>query len=459
MIRRRYGIISFIVVLALAGCQAASAQSAPRTATVERGSLVALVNAAGTVEATSQVNLAFGTSGRVTELDVAPGDKVKAGQTLAKLDTTDLELAVKQAQVSLDTANTQLAQTEAGPTPADLASAQTAVANAYAAYQAAQDKYKLTNAQITVARAQLDSAAAALARVQAEYDWQAHNWLNKNLVNSPLQTQLNDAQSAYGVAQAQYNQAATSINDTALKAAAAQLAQAQYQLDSLRQSPTPQNLAIAKAQVQQAEAGLAQAQANLAQAIITAPFGGTVADVNISVGQVVDPSVQALVLADLSQLDVAMTVADVDEPKVQVGQPVQVTLDAVPNVTFAGRVTELDLAGTTTQGVVNYGATAVITNPTAAVRPGMSANVSIIVAQRENVLLVPNAAVRTIGTRHLVTVLYKGQDIETPVTLGLSGDTQTEVLSGLKEGDVVIMGGSTTTTPGGGRGGFPGFGG
>jgi len=182
-----------------------------------------------------------------------------------------------------------------------------------------------------------------------------------------------------------------------------------------------------------------------------APFDGTVGDIYAEVGQWVGASTQAMALVDLSRLDLAITLAEVDVPKVQAGQEAEITLDAEPGAVFTGTVTEIDLVGTTTQGVVSYAATVSISHPTDTLRPGMNASVSIILAQRENVLVVPNRAVRTTGTRRTVTVLYEGQLIDVPVTLGLSGDTQSEVVSGLQEGDVVLIG-TTTTTTGGGAG-------
>jgi len=455
MIRRRYRLLAILAALALVGCQAQSAPTiAPQTATVKRGTLTAVINAAGTVTAKSQVGLAFQTSGQIKEITAQNGDRVKAGQVLAKLDTTDLEINVAKAQIALDIAKTKLAQTQAGPKSADVASAQADLASAYAAYQAALVKYNLTNAQLTVARAQLDKAAASLARAQAAYDWHAHDWLDPKPENSQQKKQLDDAQSAYDLTQASYHQTAAGINDSSFKAAAAQLAQAQYQLDKLLKSPTPEELAIAQAQVKQDEAGLKQAQAQLAKAILVAPFDGVVADVYVQVGQTVNASTQAVMLTDLSQLTLAVNLAEVDAPQVQAGQEVQVTFDAAPGVTLAGRVTDIDLVGVTTQGVVNYPVTVVISDPNETIRPGMNASASIVLQRREDALLVPNRAIRTVGRARAVTVLYKGQLIDTPVTIGLSGDTQTEIADGLREGDVVLVGSTTTTARG-----VPGVGG
>lgn len=452
MMKRSKYLVIILLTLALVGCQAqaSSFATAPQTATVKRGTLTALVNAAGTVVARSQVNLTFQTSGQVKEIDVQTGDQVKAGQALVKLDATDLELSVAKAQVSLDTAKTKLAQTQAGPKSSDVASARADLASAYAAYQAALAKYNLTNAQITVARAQLDKAAATLTRAQAAYDWHAHDWLDVKPENSQQKTDADNARTAYDLAQASYNQTAAGINDSAFQAAAAQLAQAQYKLDSLLKTPTPEDLIIAQAQVKQAEANLQQAQTQLAKAIVTAPFDGTVADVNVQVGQMANASTQAVILADLAQLEITVNLVEVDVPKAQVGQEAQVTLDAVPGATFSGRVDGIDLVGTTTQGVVNYPVTVVISGTNGTIRPGMSASVGIILQQRQDVLLIPNRAVRSSGQTRVVTVLYEGQRIDVPVTLGLTGDTQTEVVDGLQEGDVVIINATTTTTGGGG---------
>jgi HlyD family secretion protein len=464
MIRRKYTILAIVIALALVGCQAQAAPTAataPQTATIQRGNLTALLSAAGTVSARSQVNLMFQTSGQVKSINVKVGDQVKAGQVLAQLDVPDLEISLAKAQNALETSQVKLQQTQAGSKAADIESARAGLANAQAAYQAALDNYKLTNAQLAVARAQVDKAAATVQRDQAAYDWEKNNWLDPNPSLSAQATALSDAQTAYTLTQEAYNQQAVGINNTALESAASQVAQAKYQLDNLLNTPTPEALAQAQAQVKQDEASVQQAQAQVAQASVVAPFDGTVADIYAQPGQSVGSSTQALALADLSHLDIAITLSEVDVPKVQAGQQVQVTLDADPGAVFTGTVTEVDLVGVTTQGVVNYGATVTLTDSTGAVRPGMNASANIILQQRQNVLLVPNRAVQTVGNRKTVTVLYQGQLIVVPVTLGLSGDTSSEVLSGLQEGDVVVIGQTTTTAPRGVPGGgvLRGFGG
>ncbi len=208
------------------------------------------------------------------------------------------------------------------------------------------------------------------------------------------------------------------------------------------------------------------AQLNLAWTKITAPLDGYVTNVNIQVGQQSSVSAQPIVVADLSRLEAQVTVAETDVPRIQVGQPVQMTFDALTGQTFAATVVEVAYVGTVTSGVVNYpvtialdpSGTSAAQNASQQIRPGMTANVTIVVEERDNVLLVPNRAVKTTGKQKIVNVVVDGKPTPANVTLGMSGDTQSEVVSGLNEGDVVVVQQTTTTTSGGGGFGGPGGG-
>ena len=442
-----YSLAVILMALMLVGCEGqASAQSAAQqTATVQRGNLTATLSTAGTAAAQAQVTLAFRTSGQIKAINVKTGDQVKAGQVLAQLDSTALEMAVAKAQVALETSKVNLQQTKEGPTAAEVQSAKASLASAQAAYQAALNKYDLSDAQLAVARAQVDKTKATLQRAQLAYNWEKNNWLDADPTQSAQKDALDNAQSAYDLAVLSYNQTAAGINDCALQSAASAVAQAQYQLDDLRNTPTLEDVASAEAQVKQDEASLQQAQLQLAQASIVAPFDGTIADVYVQVGQQASTGTEVVALADLSRLNLAVTLAEVDMPKVKAGQQAEITFDAEPSQVFTGTVTEIDLVGTTTSGVVNYAATVSIDNPTDALRPGMNASANIILQQRENVLLVPNRAVRSVGKTKTVTVVNGEQSSEASVTLGLSGDSKSEVVDGLHEGDVVVINQTTTT--------------
>jgi len=464
MMRNTYRLIGIVVALVLVGCQAqaaprttttsAATQNAPQTVMIGRGDLTAVINAAGTVTAQAQVSLPFQMAGRVKELSVKVGDRVKAGQVLAKLEAPDQEISLAKAQMALETSKIKLAQTKAGPKASEIAAARDSLAVAQASYQAALNKYELNDAQLAVTRAQVDKARATLTRAQAAYEWAKNDWLNRMPELSSQKKAVDDAQSALDLALLSYNQQAAGINDSSLQSAASQVAQAQYQLDKLLNTPTAEDIVQAEASVKQDEASLRQAQSSLAKASLVAPFDGTVGDVYVQAGQWVGTNAQAIAIVDLTRLEVAITLAEVDVAKIQEGQEAEVTLDAEQGQTFTGQVKSVDLVGTLTQGVVNYAATVSINNPTDAVRPGMNASASIILQRRQDVLVVPNRVLRTSGRARTATVLYQGQLIDVPVTLGLSGDTQSEVLSGLQEGDMVVVGQTTTTARG-----VPGVGG
>jgi HlyD family secretion protein len=516
--RRTIALIAGIIIILAAGfvavqrlTHAQAATANVQTVPVQTGTLQATVNTAGNVTPAEQVTLNFQTSGQVKTVNVQVGDQVKAGQVLASLDTSNLQLQVANAQSALATAQAQLEQTKAGPTAADLAAAQAAVqsaqdnlakvkagptrdqiAAAQAQLKAAQDNYntvvagpdpntiqqdqlKLQQAKDALYAAQgaRDAAGRTKKSNPAQYDQaQAQVLQNEIAVQLAQQTLTNDQkpptvdqiQTALGqvkTAQDNLNTLLASPTAADLSAAQSQLAQAQDNLAKLTQGPTDQALAIAQAGVDQANNALQQAELQLQQAQLVAPFDGTVTDVSITPGQTAGASTNAIGLADMNHLVIDGQLDEIDVPKVKIGQSAQITLDALPGQTLTGKVTEVAPAGAVQQGVVNYPVTVSLVNPDPAVKPGMTASVNIVVAERQNVLEVPNRAIHFQCQRAFVTVLVKGQLIQTPVQTGLSNDTMTEITSGLKEGDEVVVNGTTTTqprgVPGGGFGG--GFGG
>jgi len=168
---------------------------------------------------------------------------------------------------------------------------------------------------------------------------------------------------------------------------------------------------------------------------------------------------------------VTVAISEVDIPNIKVDAPATLTFDSLPNKTFAGRVINMDTIGTTSSGVTTYNVEVVLENIDPAMRPGMSASASIITNRKDHVLLVPNGAVKTQGTQTTVSVMKNGVATPTDVTVGLSNDLETEIVSGLSEGDVVTTGtttnsgvtgsGSATSLFGGSNrgGGMGGFGG
>lgn len=224
--------------------------------------------------------------------------------------------------------------------------------------------------------------------------------------------------------------------------------------------------------VAQRQAAVAQALSTLDQYFVRAPFDGVVAAVNAvkgaqssGLGAAGGSAVAATMITNQKVAEVSLN--EVDAAKVTVGQKATLTFDALPDLTMTGKVASIDTIGTTTQGVVSYNAKIAFDSQDARIKPGMSVSSSIITAVRQDVLMVPNGAVKTLnGSNYVQTVAIpmsvnrtqaatiNASQItvvnQTLVTVGLSNDTVTEISSGLKEGDEVItrtiIGGTTKTT-------------
>ena len=370
---------------------AAASNSAAQTATVKKGPLIVTISSAGSISAHSSGDVSFRVSGQIKAVHVKLGDTVKAGQALAELDDSDLQLSVSAAENSLLSAQASYRKLVAGLLP---------------------EERKL-------AELDLQASADALKKAQDEYD--KVSW-RPNIGMLPQSTNLQQATKDYEKAKLTYAQK--------VRGAAAD------------------DRAIAQAQVNQAQGSLTQAKQKLDQAKLIAPFGGTVTSVNLTPGQYVTANAAVVTLVDLTGLEIKVPLPETDVPRVAAGQSVAVTLDALPGVTLNGKVTWVPPVATISQGVVNYPVTIEIAQPDPAVRVGMTASVGIVVERRDSVLMVPSRAVRTSGRQRSVEVLVDGQPTEVPVTLGVSNDSYTEVASGLMEGDVVVLRTTTTSSQG-----------
>ncbi len=406
--------------------------NALETVTVRRGTLEATVSATGAISPRREAQLAFSATGALTQLDVKPGDRVRAGQLLAALDTRELELQLAQAEANLAAAQARLDQLK-NPSPADVAAAQASVTSAEAAL--AQLRAPTPN-DITIAKSDLDKAAAALARAQSDYD-RTGGSSNPFIATLPQALALQQASLDYQKAQALYN-AKIHPNDSQIKQAQAAVEQARAQLARLV-NPSPNDLKSAQANVEQARAARDLAQARLDNARLRAPFDGVVTRVDFDLGSFVTAGRVVLAVADTSELRVKLNIDETDIAQIREGQPVSITLDAYPDVVIQAQVSDVASTATMVQGVVNYVVTVSLNGGDAPVKIGMTADANIVVARKENVLLVSNRAVRAVGNQRFVRVpADNGQTKEIEVKLGLANDQETEVLEGLSEGQVVV---------------------
>ncbi len=197
--------------------------------------------------------------------------------------------------------------------------------------------------------------------------------------------------------------------------------------------------------VEQAQNSLNDAKANLANCYIYAPFAGIVASVPVNLHDSVSSGTTAVTLIT-NQSITEIPFNEIDITKIKVGQKATLTFDAIDGLSLVGQVTNIDTLGTVTQGVVNYNVEIAFDATGTQVKPGMSVTASIITAADQNVLTVPNSAVKTSGGQSYVQVLVNGKPQQKPVQIGTANDTDTEITSGLNAGDEVVT--QTITTGG-----------
>jgi HlyD family secretion protein len=253
----------------------------------------------------------------------------------------------------------------------------------------------------------------------------------------------------------------------------------------------PNAIASAQAQVTSASAQVQAAQLAVSEATLTSPTSGVVTSINGVTGEMVGAgggtTAQApgaiapapgststgsgtssafMVIDDTSSYLAVMPFAETDAGRLQPNQTASLTFDAVTGLTISGHLLSVSPSATVVSNVVDYYATFVLNRTDPRLRTGMTANASVTVAEADNVIRVPNAAVHTTGGTTMVTVYTKGEQIPTEVVTGIVGDTTTEIKAGLNEGDRVVLPSlrtGTGTTTGSGNllrgGGFGGGGG
>lgn len=418
----------------------AGAAATVRTAVVRKGTLQVTVSASGSLEPVRQTDLSFEVSGKVAEVLVDIGDTVKAGQVLARLDTSDLELSVRQAELSLKSAQVQLENLKS-PTTDTIKSAEAAYYSALAQYQSL--KNSPSEETITAAKVQLEQAKIALERAQAAYD--RVSW-RPDIGMLPQSQQLQDATLSYELALAQYNEAIKGPSAEELAAAWRNVESARAKLESLK-NPTAAELTAAEVAVEQAQINLEIARRNLERAVLKAPFDGVVAAVNLTVGE---PAVSpAITLIDSSRFRITVNVDEMDVTRLAPGMPVDIAVDALPEVRLTGTVERIGAAASSTSGAVYYPVVITLDPTDAPLRAGMSANVSIRVQELADQLLIPTWAVLTdsvTGRSYVIRRTSTGQE-RVDIRVGIRYGGYAQVLSGLSEGDVLIVpnAGSTST--------------
>ncbi len=356
-----------------------------QTSTVERGTLISSVTASGTVSSGNRSQISTEISGTVTNVYVKNGDSITQGQTIATV-APDTDSLQKQSA-------------------------------AYASYLGAQNSLNAAKAKMNTLQASLFQANQA--------------FINDKGVQNPSDAQKQDPK--YIQENATWLQAEADYNNQ-------------------------------KGIIAQAEAALTSAwlSYSLTSSTIVAPVTGTIANLSITEGSRISnsssssdnnnsPSAQAIGTIDTGSSKTTATVnlTEIDIVKIKTGQKVTMTLDAFPDKTYTGKVSIINTEGTVSSGVTTYPTTITFDAPPENIYPNMAVNATIITALKNDVLLVPTSAVQTSNGVSTVRVLKNDQSTSVGVEIGNTSDTQTEIVSGLSEGDQVIIGTTIPTSSGG----------
>ncbi len=489
LLRKKPYVIGAAVVVLLGGyfayskARGSSDQVQYVTAQVQKGMIASTVSASGNVSINSSANVTSQVSGTVSNITVKVGDHVTRGEHLYDIVNNSLDVNVSQSYASLE-------------------QAQSSLSNAEASAQQARSDYDNAVGQ---------NGAPASANIAA------------------LQAQVNAAITGVNIAQSNYNSNPSADNSQKLSSAQAQLAQAQSGLVKAEQqnqaggesaSALGSKLGAAESGVSASEQNVAAAQASYDnqkqtadERTVTAPIDGTITAINVQNGGSSSggsatsgssgssgssgggsggaaggssgsgssgsgssgssgsgSSSAAMVIDDLNSEDATVQVSEVDVTKIAVGQKASLSFDAIDGLSLTGKVKQIDAAGTVSSGVVNYNVTVGFDTSDARIKPGMSVTADITTAVHQDVITVPNSALKSQGSSHYVQIMKNGAPVQQSVNIGIANDTDTEITSGLNVGDTIVVqtinpnassssSGSGGFNLGGGGGAFRGGGG
>ncbi len=466
-----------------------------------RGTLVQTVGGTGQVSALNQIDLKPKASGEIDYIGVKEGQTVGAGALILRLDTAEAEKAVRDAEVNLESAKLgleKLKQSTADTAKimedafADISNAfldfPTVVASAEEIILGStlnpknQDNigfYKdfvgqLDNENYLKVLVFVDSAASDYNTARKDYDAAFLAYKNASRYSDPetiralLEQTLAAARSLAQALKSEQNlldflsdyassrsKTLPFLINTYKSNLRTYIGQVNTRLADLIGAENdiknaPLDIRSQELAVKQRENALLDAKEALDNYYLRAPFAGVVANLNVKIGETVSQGTAAGILITAEKL-AEVSLNEVDVAKVKTGENATLAFDAFPDLKIAGKVAEIDTVGTVSQGVVTYNVKIAFQTQDERVKPSMTVSAEIITDRKENVLLVPNAAVKYQGNSRYVEVagVASGEPARRTVETGLSNDEFTEIISGLEEGEKVVVGSGTTANANG----------
>jgi HlyD family secretion protein len=392
--------LACLLVVGLSACGGAAQDAQSQLVEVSRGDLLVTVSADGNLSFVKDRKLTFGITGTIAEVNVEEGEWVEEGTVLAKLDTTSLEMAARVAEVDLEIATNSY----------------NSLTYPYSYATFALD-IPAALADILGAQRELDEAFASLEEgLSFEQYWEVWHSLDE------AQKKLTDARErlARGKGVDLFGTGILSVADFwTLRAAQLTMEKAQVALDL--------------------------ANDDLEKAVMIAPFDGIVAAVNIKEGDslsAMDYATKTIIeLIDPAAMELTAEVDEIDIPLVELGQRAVIGVDALPGVPLEGEVTAVSPLANEESGLVLYEIKVSFEAPEGSgLRAGMSATADIIISGRSGVLLVPDRAIGTDSQGNTVVNVVVGNKVEErTVVIGISDGYDTEIISGLEEGEIVVV--------------------
>jgi len=428
-------MIAIFLVIVLAVGVTACNPFAAKTDTTPRfeaviGNIIVKVNGNGKTGVAEEAKLNFGIAGKIEEMNAEKGDVVKKGQVLARLQTDGLQLAVAQAK-------TALSQVEIAQTQTEVAYTQAKVALEAAKYDLDRmEDVDEAKDKVTEAERRKQFTEANLQASFAFNDSNVTSFLLREVGLAEIDILNAKKELADLLEKDRYT--TLKVDDVALKVA---------QVDAAEQSLTQaeKTMKHASVSVESAQKSLEYAQKQLEEATIICPIDGLVITVNGREGDYVAGASSAsnpvFYIIDPASIEVNAEIDEVDIPNVKLDQKALVSMDASPDKAFEGKVTYISMVPIQKQaGVVAYEVKIkAVTKPEIELRVGMSTSVDIVVNESQNVLMVPNKAIKRDELKTAYVEIVNGEKTEKlPVTLGVSDGTNTEILSGIKEGDMLL---------------------
>jgi HlyD family secretion protein len=401
---KRCGIIVVTIVSCLllfaVSCRpdtgAAETDFSGQTVVVSRGNLVVSVSGNGTIAVSKEIDISFDKAGEVSKIYIAEGNNVVAGQILAllvPLDEGQLELAVAQAEAALAQAEYNLDKAENPYTDEEIENAEQDVEDA-------EDRLDLADDMLRYV-------------LQHGGEWEVLQW-QMEVLNAEIQLEM-----------------------------------AKDKLDDMLNERDEAQIYVLKKEVAAAEKALGEASDALATQTLVAPFTGIVTTVYIDEGKILPPpsvsQIPIVQLSDPTSMEFVISLDEIDIPGIIVGDRAVVTVDAFPGTVIEGEVISIKPLPVVEAGLVSYDVKITFNVPqNMDIRIGMSATADIVKDDRQNVFLIPNGAISTDSegnpvVRVVVSTTGGFKIEERPIAIGITDGLETEVLSGLKEGDVVAL--------------------